>query len=292
MAAASALPPSTAVVTGAGGGLGRALVLELVARGARVGIADVDAARADAVLAEVHAAGGTGFAAACDVRDGDQVVALAERSVAELGAVDLLVNNAGVGVGGAIGEIPLDDWRWCVEVNLLGVAYGCHAFVPAMRRRGRGHVINVASAAGFAAAPEMGPYNASKAGAIAISETLAAELLGTGVGVSVVCPTFFKTGIVDAMRTSGDRARRTAEKLMAAATLEAEAVARITLDAAARGERYVFPQPDARLLWRLKRLAPERALGLAALIADPRGALRRRSRARTAGPSQDALAPR
>ena len=122
--------------------------------------------------------------------------ALAAEADRAFGGTDLVVNNAGVAVGGPVGAVPLDDWKWIFGVNLWGVIYGCHVFVPRFKAQGHGHVINVASAAGLLSAPEMGPYNVTKAGVVALSETLAAELSGTGVGVTVLCPTFFRTNIL------------------------------------------------------------------------------------------------
>jgi NAD(P)-dependent dehydrogenase (short-subunit alcohol dehydrogenase family) len=125
----------------------------------------------------------------CDVTRLADVRSLAEACT---GAVDLVVNNAGVGAGGRIGELSIEDWRW-TDVDLYGVIHGCHVFVPILREQGRGHVLNVASAAGLLCAPHMAAYNVAKAGVVALSETLAAELAGSGVGVTVLCPTFFKT---------------------------------------------------------------------------------------------------
>jgi NAD(P)-dependent dehydrogenase (short-subunit alcohol dehydrogenase family) len=279
------MPPSTAVITGAAGGLGRALALELTRRGASVGLADLDTAGAQRTLEEVRVAEGHGFAMACDVADPEQVEALAARADEELGGADMVVNNAGIAVGGRVGDVPPHEWRRIVDVNLLGVAYGCHAFVPRMRRRGRGHVVNIASAAAFTAAPNMAPYNATKAAVLALSETLAAELRGSGVGVTVACPTFFHTPIIERMAVSDERVRASAQRLMDATSLQPEDVAPALLDAAQRGDLYVMPQADARLAWRLKRISPERWTDLALAIRavrEPRRApaLLRRAMAR------------
>jgi NAD(P)-dependent dehydrogenase (short-subunit alcohol dehydrogenase family) len=238
-----------AVVTGAGGGLGRALCREIVRRGGRVIASDLDLERARATVGALG--GAEAHAVACDVER------LADESDRLLGGVDLVVNNAGVAVGGDVGEVPATDWRWIVDVNLWGPVHGCHVFVPRLRRQGRGHVLNVASAAGLLAAPGMGPYNVTKAGVVALSETLYSELAGTGVGASVLCPTFFQTDIADASRLTGH-----AELLdmvrtqMAGAKIQADGVARLALDGVARGTLHIVPHPDGRWAWRLKRLAP------------------------------------
>ena len=109
---------------------------------------------------------------------------------------DLVINNAGIGAGGRpVGEAPLAEWERTLGVNLWGVIHGCHVFVPRLREQDRGGVINVASAAGFAAAPGMAAYNVTKAGVVSLSETLAAEFSGTDLAVTVLCPTFVRTNI-------------------------------------------------------------------------------------------------
>ncbi|MEO6473424.1 MAG: SDR family NAD(P)-dependent oxidoreductase, partial [Aeromicrobium sp.] len=168
----------------------------------------------------------------------------------------LVINNAGVGIGGLpIGDIPLEDWDWALGVNLWGVVYGCHVFAPRLRAGGHGGIINVGSTASFAAAPLMGPYNVSKAAVLALSETLSAELSGSGVAVSVLCPTFVKTNVARDGRISGPSAEL-AKTLMKWTGFSADRVARTTLDAHDHGRLYVVPQIDARLIWHLKRHAP------------------------------------
>jgi short-subunit dehydrogenase len=250
---------STAVVTGAGSGLGRAFSEELGARGVRVVASDVDLAAAEETAARVKRAGGDALAVRCDVADPAQVGALADAARAWCGEVELIVNNAGVAVAGRFETIGLDDWSWIVGVNLWGVVHGCRAFVPAMRARKRGFVINVASAAGLLATPKMAPYNVTKAGVVALSETLHAELAGDGVHVSVLCPTFFQTNIARGSRGVVDeKMRAVMEKLMARSRIQAPEVARAALAGVARNQLYVVPMSDGRAMWRLKRLAPER----------------------------------
>jgi NAD(P)-dependent dehydrogenase (short-subunit alcohol dehydrogenase family) len=248
-----------AVVTGAGSGLGRAFCLELVQRHGRVLAADVDLAAAQET-ARLAGVPGAVHPVRCDVSRAEDVGALVPLAEDLLGGVDLVVNNAGVAVGGPIGTVPLEDWRWIFGVNLWGVIHGCHAFVPVFKKQGSGHVLNVASAAGLLSAPEMGPYNVTKSGVVALSETLRAELRGTGVGVTVLCPTFFRTNIAESGRTHSTdaRAKQKIEKLMDRASLDANGVARRALDGVAADELFVLPHGDGRWMWRMKRLAPER----------------------------------
>ena len=251
-----------AVVTGAGSGLGRAFCLELKKRNARILCADIDEAAAQRTAADV---GGT--AARCDVSRIEDVEALAAAADRALGGVDLVVNNAGVAVAGPVGEVPLDDWRWIMGVNLWGVIYGCHVFAPRLRKQGRGHILNVASAAGLLSPPGMAPYNVTKAAVVALSETLNGELKGSGVGVTVLCPTFFRTNIGKSARGGDAKQAALIEKLMAKSKIQADDVARLALEAAADGEFYALPHADGRWMWRLKRWAPSQFVSVTAKVA-------------------------
>ena len=182
------------------------------------------------------------------------------------GGVDLVVNNAGVSSGGAVGESPIEDWRWTIEVDLFGVIYGCHVFVPILRKQGSGHILNVASAAGLLAAPKMGAYNVAKAGVVSLSETLSAELGGTKVGVTVLCPTFFRTNIASSGRFSDAKTKKSAERLVNNGK-EAADIARAALRSVERGDLYSVPMADGRWFWRLKRLSPTTFRTLAGAVA-------------------------
>lgn len=251
--------PVRAVVTGAGGGLGRAFCLELARRNARIVAADIDLTAAQETAAQVEKLGAKIHPLACDVAQRPAVAALGAAAEELLGGVDLVINNAGVATSGPVDGIPQADWEWIMGINLWGVIYGCELFVPQMRARGRGHVINVASSAGLLCTPTMAPYNVTKAAVVALSETMAAELRSAGIGVTVLCPTFFRTKIVDNARHHGQNNELSrVNKLMDRAKLQAPEVARFALDAAADGTLYALPHADGAWLWRLKRLAPER----------------------------------
>ena len=159
------------------------------------------------------------------------------------------------------------DWRWTLDVNLFGVIYGCHAFVPMFRKQGHGHVLNVASAAGLVSAPLAGAYNVSKAGVVALSETLAAETVGTKIGVTVLCPTFFQTDIVKSGRFPNASTRAAAEKLVARGKT-ADVIARAAIASVESGELFCVPMMDGRFLWRLKRMAPGLFAKLAGKIGE------------------------
>lgn len=255
-----ALPPSrgaAAVITGAGSGIGRSLAYEVARRGGSVVCVDIHAERAEEVASGLRALGNHAVARHCDVGDEAQMRALSEEAEGLLGRpVTLVINNAGVGLGGPIGEVSLKDWHWCMNVNLWGVIHGCYFFAPALRDLGYGGIINVASAAAFGAAPEMSTYNVTKAGVLALSETLAAELAGTGVRVTALCPTVVPTNIVEDGRLPERRRDFARSAMTRFALTNADRVARQTLDALDRGELYMLPQIDGRIAWRMKRLTP------------------------------------
>jgi NAD(P)-dependent dehydrogenase (short-subunit alcohol dehydrogenase family) len=268
---------ASAVVTGAGSGIGAAFAVELGRRGGAVVCSDIDQTAAQQAADAVTEHGGKAMAIRCDVSQFDDVQALAEQSQTWFAAAPtLVINNAGVGAGGAaIGDAPLDDWVWTLGINLWGPIHGCHVFTPILRdaepsRTPRG-IINVASAAAFGAAPGMAAYNVSKAGVLSLSETLAAELAGTAVRVTVLCPTFVKTNILESGRIS-EQSNELAAKLMRWTGLSPDKVARICLDTHDRGELYCMPQFDAKIGWNVKRLAPQtytRAAGLISRINLP-----------------------
>lgn len=246
-----------AVITGAGSGIGRAFALELGRRGGAVVCSDIDEASARATAQQIQADGGRALAAVCDVTRLEAVEQLADTAEAWFDQpADLVINNAGVGAGGhVIGEMSMADWRWVIDINQWGVIHGCHVFAPRMRAAGRGAILNVASTASFAAAPRMGAYNASKAAVLAVTETLAAELADTPIRVTALCPTFVQTNIMKAGRIT-DGSSKLADSLMRWAGVSADSVVKSALNGLDRGQLYVLPQFDARLVWRLKRLLP------------------------------------
>ena len=241
------------VITGAGGGFGRALALELASRGRKLVLSDIDLAGVEETARLARERGAPeALALRCDVTVIAEVEALA---AACPGPIDLVVNNAGVSSAGRVGELPVKDWRWTIDVDLFGVIHGCHVFTPRLRAQNSGHILNIASAAGIVCLPRMGAYNVAKAGVIALSETLAGELMGTDVGVTVLCPTFFETKIVASGRFTDAQTRAMADRFMQRAR-PVDEVVKATLLAVERRQFYALPMADSRWLWRLKRLVP------------------------------------
>lgn len=247
----------SAVVTGGGSGLGRELCLELGRRKQRLVVADLDLKKAESTCEDALRAGAVSAkATVCDVRKFSELQALEATCAGELGEVDLLVNNAGVAAAGLFEEQSIEDWHWLIETNLWGVIYGCHVFLPTMKKRKKGHILNIASAAGLVSVPRMTSYNVAKAGVVALSETLYGELVGTTVGITVACPTFFKTGLLQSARFTTDEAKVTANHLFDKSRSTAAGVASACIKAVEKNKLYVVPNLDGKVAWTAKRIAP------------------------------------
>jgi NAD(P)-dependent dehydrogenase (short-subunit alcohol dehydrogenase family) len=189
-----------AVITGAASGIGLALAHEAAGRGMKLALADIDEPALATATADLQSEGATAVAVPTDVRDPKAVDDLRDAALSAHGAIHLVCNNAGVGGGGRTWEAPLEMWRWVLDVDLWSVIYGVRTFVPALVEQGEGHIVNTASVAGLAIMPGMGPYTVAKHGVVALTETLAQELMGSGVGVSVLCPGFVRTRIHEVER--------------------------------------------------------------------------------------------
>jgi short-subunit dehydrogenase len=246
-----------AVVTGAGSGIGQSFALELGKRGGTVVCADINLAAAKKTVSLLAELGAKGFAIACDVGQAEQVAELAEQAEQLMQhPVTLVINNAGVGLGGKFDELSLEDWQWVTHVNLWGVIHGCHYFVPKFKKLGYGAIVNVASAAGYTAAPEMTAYNVTKSGVLALSETLSSELKKSNIKVNVLCPTLVPTNIIKNGRIPSRYSGLADHALMNFAMTTSDSVAKLTLNRLDKGKLYTIPQLDAKLFWLMKRASP------------------------------------
>lgn len=189
------------LVTGAASGIGRSVSSRLAGEGATVLLVDVDRVGLEAVSREMESNGAKTSWYLADVSDAAQMEKLHERVTAEHGTPDILINSAGVAMSGTIDETPLEDWRWLLGVNLWGIIHTVHYFAGDMYRRGSGHIVNLASAAGLFALPYAGLYTTSKHAVVGLSGALRAEASVHGVRVTTVCPGFVRTPMLDNVKT-------------------------------------------------------------------------------------------
>ena len=248
-------PQKRAFVTGAASGFGLALCKALAREGWTLGLADVNEQGLDEAAAHLTALGGRPLSFVLDVSDIDAFQRTAASFIEQAGGVDVVINNAGIGSGGLLEETSLDDWNATISINLMGVAHGCLAFVPHLKRAGSGHLINVASIAAVAAGPYMAAYNTAKAGVLGLTETLYSECKEAGVRVSVVMPSFFKTNIATTSR-GNEAARKMTEILIRRAEHSADEVAAYTLTEAGKGTLHIIYPRLAKRIWHWKRLLP------------------------------------
>lgn len=248
-------PRKRAFITGAGSGLGLALARALAGDGWTLGLFDRDVERLARVEADLSASGIPVLAYPGDVTQADELTVAVNSFAGTHDGLDVMINNAGVAAAGTLMEVPLEDWRWIIDINFMGVVHGARAAIPHLQRNGSGLLINVASAAAFASAPGMVCYNATKAAVLSLSETLVGELREIGTQVSVVMPTYFQTNLLESFR-GPPAAREQATDLMQSSTYRVEEVARDVLALAGSGRLYIVLPASARVLWRLKRWWP------------------------------------
>ncbi len=253
----SKFPEKRVLITGAGSGLGRALCLEFAARGWRIAVTDIDRKRIAETADLAREAGGAPLAMPLDVtRPGDFTRALASVKK-KWGGLDVLVNNAGVAAGGLMEKIPLAKWDWIIGINAKSIIHGCRAAIPLLKEQGRGHIVNIASSAAIASLPEMGSYNFTKAAALSLSETLRLELSPHGIGVTAVCPSFFRTNLLDRFTSPDARQRILAEKMFDKSRTTAGAIALLIIKWIEKNRFYLVTPVDGKLVWLIKRRCPE-----------------------------------
>ncbi|MFY0523077.1 SDR family oxidoreductase [Archangium gephyra] len=243
-------------ITGGASGLGQAIALRYARAGWRVCIADVNDARGAETLKSLTSLTQHAHSLRCDVTREEDLHAAAEWLSSNWGGVDVVVNNAGVAQAGAIEEVSLDDWQWIIDINLLGVVRGCKVFTPLFKRQGHGYFVNVASMAGLLDVPMMSSYNATKAAVVSLSETLHNELADNRIGVSVVCPSFFKTNLAESLRTSNAGLRTVMGKLLERSPITADDIADQIFRAVEQRHFYILPHAEGRQAWLMKRILP------------------------------------
>lgn len=252
-------PHKRVFITGAGSGLGLELAKALAGEGWTLGLFDRNLERLTNVEADFTESGVKVVAYPGDVTQADELTVAVNSFAATCDGLDVMINNAGVACGGSMMEVSLEDWRWIIDINVMGVVHGSRAAIPHLQRNGSGLLINVASAAAFASAPGMISYNATKAAVLSISETLVNELRPVGTQVSVVMPTFFRSSLLETLR-GPDHARLLAHQSMQRSEYPVEQAAHDLLTESADGRTYIVLPRSARVMWRIKRWMPLRFL--------------------------------
>lgn len=247
----STLSGKWVLVTGAGSGIGLECALAFARNGANLVVSDIDTTALEKARAAVAASGVKCLAHPCDVASESSVNDFAAVVAREVGAIDVLVNNAGVAFLGGFEETPLREWQRIYDINVLGIVHCIRAFLPAMRQSGREHkIVNVASLAGFAPAPNMAAYAASKHAVVGLSEVLAMELHDTRVSLLVVCPGIINTAIVRVSPHSATISGPQVEKLQQYYLdhgCTPDVVARDVVRAVERDRSILFTGPKAKL---------------------------------------------
>lgn len=265
----SSMQGKTVLVTGAASGIGLETALAFARRGADLVICDLDEAGLATAGERIEGLGRSAFTRRVDVSSADEMRAFADEVHQRIEAVDILMNNAGVAIGGPFLSTSLEDWNWILGINTLGVVHGCHFFIPKMVERAKGgHVINVSSAAGFSASSALAAYNATKFSVLGLSEALWEELQPHSVGVTAICPGIIDTPITRNARLVGEMDKPEKREEMVSGYQRRgytpERVAKNILKAVEKNRLVAPISPEAWGLYYMKRFAPWllRRLGL------------------------------
>ncbi|MCC6918379.1 MAG: SDR family NAD(P)-dependent oxidoreductase [Alphaproteobacteria bacterium] len=245
-----------AVVTGGASGIGLAVAKALGAKGAKLVLADIEKSALDGAAAALNNAGIETIGVVTNVADRASVEALADATWKRFGACNIVMHNAGVAVFGATQDMTHNDWRWSIDVNLWGPVHGVEAFLPRMLKEGQdGHMVFTASFAGIVPNRALGPYNVTKAGVVALAESLHKDLRGTPIGASVLCPMRVKTNIDNSTRNrpeelGGPAAAHPYEDAdsgnLQGRTLTADETAQLVLNGILANRLYLHTHKEAR----------------------------------------------
>jgi NAD(P)-dependent dehydrogenase (short-subunit alcohol dehydrogenase family) len=243
-----------AVITGGASGIGKGTALAMARRGVGVILADVNGRRLEETRAELAALGGRVLTVHCDVAKEPEVQHLAQVARSEMGRVDILMNNAGVVLRGALEQISMTDWEWSFGINVLGVIHGIRAFLPQMVARGSGYIINTASIAGLVALTGEGaPYIASKFAVVRLSEALALYARPKGIGVSVLCPGGVETNLHETERVVGmtpesEAAEAACATIFHSVLMTPEQIGEVVVDAVRQNRFFILPDSQQQAI--------------------------------------------
>ena len=249
-------PEKRAFITGAASGLGLAICEYLAARDWRLFIADINSERLQQVKDRFDAQGVETHTLTLDVSKESALNHAVSTVEKQWSGIDLVFNNAGIASAGKMETVPLEEWNRVIDIDLWSVIYGCRAFIPILKDQRSGYIINTASSAGTLAGAEMASYNVAKAGVVSLSETLKVELSDHNIGVTVICPTIFRTqlgeSIIDSDGMSGKLKRQLNETKVTSEDIVKDLFSKID-----KNRLYVITQKDALWGWRFKRFFPE-----------------------------------
>jgi len=245
-------------ITGAGSGFGAALAHKYAAEGWKVAVTDMDEDRANQTFFEIEQLGGSGFCMPLNTTSAKDWRQLHNAIMEQWGGLQILVNNAGVAAAGNFEDTSIEDWEWVLDTDLMGVVRGCHQFAGIMKRQKKGHIVNVASFAGLASLPFISAYGVAKAAVVALSEALRAEMYPYNVGVTVVCPSFVRTGLLDTFRSSEPDNKAMVTRWMDTSGITPEYIASEICKAVDKKQFLVLTHKHTRSAWRMKRWFPER----------------------------------
>lgn len=245
------------LITGGASGLGKAIVEKFAELGWKIAVVDINLDGAKQVAEAANKQGAEAIALYCDIGKDDDFASIAETIEEQWNGLDIIINNAGIATTGMMVDCSIEQWHRAINLNLTSVFRGCHYWLPLLSQDGPGHVVNTASFAGIAQAPTMLSYNVSKAGVIALSETLRAELDYRNIGVSVICPAFFKTNLLDSMSPAEEGVKPLVQKWMEESKITADDVANDVLKGIEKNQLMVISHDYAKKAYRFKRFFPK-----------------------------------
>jgi len=254
MAVDQSMRDRVVLITGAGAGLGESMARRFHRSGAQIVACDLHGERVEALAESL---GERVEALAMDVTQQSDWAGVMAAVASDHGRVDVLINNAGVAAAGKLDDTPIEDWQWVMDIDLMGVVQGCQAVLGMMRAQQSGHIVNVASVAGLAGAPEINAYGTAKAAVIAMSEMLRAEVHADGIEVSALCPAFVKTRLTETMRAREAHYEQRVKRWMERSGVSADDVAEAVYQAILKPKFLLLTHPETRWMWRLKRFFPE-----------------------------------